>query len=611
MSEQQDRAELPPDRVAVVWRRLKDHRIAQWTVGYVAIAYGIQHGITLTADAYDWPHVITRFSMTLLALGLPIAMTLAWYHGERAGRRISAGELSIISVLLVIASLLFYGFVRPASDVATTRPETIAGTSRPATGVSLAVLPFLNLSGDASQEFFSDGMTEEITSALAKVPNMRVVGRTSAFQFKGAGKDLRAIGQALSATHLIEGSVRKDGNQVRITAQLVKADDGTHLWTESYDRELKGIFAVQEDVARAIAASLQVPLGLKKGETLVSNRTGDTASYEDYLRARALFRLRGLKPLTDAAALLEQVVARDPAYAPAWALLSVSYGVLPNYHPAWFSGDIVELRRVTDTSLPRAEVAGRRAIELDATLADGYEGLALARERRGKLLEAEELYRKALTIDPNHPDTMHQYSQVLAEVGRFDEAFAMRRRVQAIEPLVPIYNLVTAIFLWLQGQNRAAIALYRGLPSDFDLGKVFLSMTYASVGQYGDAADALSEIPAQTLASGTTEAAMRLLRRAPEAVQAPESLPRLGALSFIYLYVGATDRVLENEEGDLEAGYMVPAHILKFWHPSYAQVRRTERFRKLMRNAGLVEYWRAKGWSPQCHPTTGDDFECS
>src|SRR6185369_10943717 len=162
----------------------------------------------------------------------------------------------------------------------------------PAGAISIAVLPFVNLSSDKEQEFFSDGMTEEITSALAKVPNLRVVGRTSAFQFKGENKDLRAIGQALSATHLIEGSVRKDGNQLRITAQLIKADDGTHLWTESYDRELKGVFAVQEEIATAIAASLEVPLGLKKGEALVPNRTSDETVYENYLRAKALVRSR-------------------------------------------------------------------------------------------------------------------------------------------------------------------------------------------------------------------------------------------------------------------------------------------------------------------------------
>ena len=148
------------------------------------------------------------------------------------------------------------------------------------------MLPFANLSGDASQEFFSDGMTDEITSALAKVANLRVVGRTSAFQFKGQNKDLRAIGQALGATYLIDGSVRKAGNRVRITAQLIKADDGIGLWTDNYDRELTDVFAIQEDIATAIAGALRVPLGLQQGERLVSNRTSDVESYQDYLRGQ-------------------------------------------------------------------------------------------------------------------------------------------------------------------------------------------------------------------------------------------------------------------------------------------------------------------------------------
>ncbi len=191
---------------------------------------------------------------------------------------------------------------------------------RPA-GVSIAVLPFLNLSSDKDQEFFSDGITEEITSALAKVPGLTVIGRTSAFQFKGENKDLRAIGQALGAKNLIEGSVRKAGDQVRITAQLIKAEDGTHLWTESYDRELKDIFTVQEDIATAIAAAMRVPLGLAQGERLVPNRTGDLDAYQQYLHARALFRAR---KADEAISLLQSVVARDPNYAPAWALLSIT-----------------------------------------------------------------------------------------------------------------------------------------------------------------------------------------------------------------------------------------------------------------------------------------------
>ena len=142
-------------------------------------------------------------------------------------------------------------------------------------------------------------MTEEITSALAKVPDLRVVARTSAFQFKAQNRDIQSIGQQLHATHFIEGSVRKAGDRVRITAQLIKADDGTHIWAENYDRELTDIFAIQEDIARAITTSLRMPLGLKPGENLVNNRSIDTDSYQDYLRARALVRVRGGPRRTD------------------------------------------------------------------------------------------------------------------------------------------------------------------------------------------------------------------------------------------------------------------------------------------------------------------------
>ena len=176
--------------------------------------------------------------------------------------------LAVLAGVLIVATALIsyrqFALVSTQPGIVAERPAA----ANPASAISIAVLPFLNLSGDANQEFFSDGMTEEITSAFAKVPNLRVVARTSAFQFKGQNQDLRVVGQALGTNHLIEGSVRKAGDRVRITAQLIKVDDGTHLWTENYDRELTDIFAIQEDIARAIAGALRVPLGLAPGESL-------------------------------------------------------------------------------------------------------------------------------------------------------------------------------------------------------------------------------------------------------------------------------------------------------------------------------------------------------
>ena len=292
------------------------------------------------------------------------------------------------------------------------------------------MLPFANLSGDTSQEFFSDGMTEEVTAALVKVPSLRVVARTSAFQFKDQGQDVRMVAQSLGASHLVEGSVRRDGTRVRVTAQLIEAESGTHLWAESYDREFDDMFAIQDDIATAIAAALRIPLGLRIG----SGRISDLDTYQTFLRARAMVHARGYGSLAEGTTLLEQVVASEPAYAPAWAYLAQAYVFALNYHPAWLSGDFETLKPVVALSMPKAEAASRRAVELDPNLADGYAVLGLTLELRGDLAEAEDLYRKALALDPTNPDVLHFYSRLQAEVGHLeglagDEACSCRRSI--------------------------------------------------------------------------------------------------------------------------------------------------------------------------------------
>jgi tetratricopeptide (TPR) repeat protein len=433
-------------------------------------------------------------------------------------------------------------------------------------------------------------------------------------EYKGQNRDLRVIGQALGVTHLIEGSVRKDGNQVRITAQLIRSDDGTHLWTESYDRELKGVFAVQEEIATAIAASLRVPLGLKAGESLVSNRTSDTDSYQDYLRAKALVRGRGALepggPLTEAARLLEQVTARDPNYAPAWALLGYAYSLTPIYTAAFFNGSIDDLRRVAADAMQKAEAAAQQATRLDPNSIDGYIALGYAQSARGRFIQAENLYRRALALDPGNPDAIHRFGLMLATAGHLKESLPLRLRLQAQEPFVPTFNVATGMVLWESGRNDDAVTTYRAqLPSVFS--RVYLAQVYASVGRYSEAADALREVPPGTFSAQTLTEAARLLRSAPGKSVPPRTAVSNGVLGFVYAHTGASDRVLDFYERIAETGYPAIGDIDSLiWAPAYAPVRKTDRFKAYARKAGLVEYWRAKGWPDLCHPTTGDDFEC-
>src|SRR6185503_636714 len=323
MSDPTDRANPNPppvDRLSQLWRRINQHKIVQWSVAYVAVAYALQQGLVLMGGAFDWPDAVLRASMLLLILGLPVVVTLAWYHGERASRHFSAAELTIISLLLVIGAVIFYAFVQPNAEVATNQSPPVqqegvdkARAASVGRGISLAVLPFANLSPDPEQEFFSDGMTEEITAVLAKIPDLRVVALTSAFQFKAQNRDISAIAQALKATHLIEGSVRRAGTRLRITAQLINADNGASIWTETYDREFADVFAIQEEIARAIAGALRMPLNLPQ---LVSSRTDNIGIYEQYLRANISFDVRAVGAVDEVRAIVE----RDPDFAPGWAL---------------------------------------------------------------------------------------------------------------------------------------------------------------------------------------------------------------------------------------------------------------------------------------------------
>jgi len=275
---------------------LKRRHVYRVAAAYAVVAWVLLQLVNNVAPVLDLPPWVARAFLLALVIGFPIAVFFAWMR-ELAPADVTTAQAktgmfdwALMGALVVVIALGAYEQFAPTGA----RPVQQAGVdaarevaAKPA-GISVAVLPFVNLSSDKEQEFFSDGMTEEITTALAKVADLSVVGRTSAFQFKGRNQDLRTIGHSLNATHLIEGSVRKAGDRVRITVQLIKADDGRHIWAENYDRQLTDIFATQEDIARAITTSLRMPLGLKPGENLVNNRDIDPDSYQQFLRARAL-----------------------------------------------------------------------------------------------------------------------------------------------------------------------------------------------------------------------------------------------------------------------------------------------------------------------------------
>jgi len=510
---------------------------------------------------------------------------------DKGGTRFSTRNWILAGGLAAaIALVLAYQFI-PWTGT-TTAQQVQAGE------ISVVVLPFTNLSGDPGQDFFSDGMTEEITAALARVPSLRVIGRTSAFQFKGQRKDFAAIRQALDVPYLVDGSVRMEGDRIRITAQLIQADNGVSVWTQSYDRQIDGVFATQEDIAQAIAVALSAPLGLAAGETLVSNRNIDPEDYQQFLRAKALLlsAFRGMQAIE----ILEPLLARKPDYAPAWALLALAHHRVP----------FVTLPNPEEW-MRKAEAAAERAIQLDANLPDGYSSLGATMVTLRNLLRADEVLSKARALDPFHPDALNFSAHLLGVTGRVKEALAIREQLARMEPFVPAVNPRFSVLQWINGRSDEAVAMLK-VQGNVAPALADLAQIYSAAGRYSDAADALMAIPpgGAFFPAEMVEAAVRLLRTAPAAA-APQSLPELNErLSFVYFHVGLPERVLQPFEESLEAGILPNPWIPALWHPLYAPVRKTERFKAFARNAGLVEYWRAKGWPEFCRAAGADDFVC-
>ncbi|MBV9548438.1 MAG: hypothetical protein JO256_02045, partial [Alphaproteobacteria bacterium] len=478
-------------------------------------------------------------------------------------------------------------------------------------GVFVAVLPFENLSSDREQEFFSDGMTQEITAALAKVPGLKVIARSSAFQFKGQARDLHAIGRALGAGYLVEGSVRKAGDQVRITAQLVRSDDATSLWAESYNRQLTNIFAVQEEIAQAIVGALHVPLGLQGGQRLVSNRTGNLEAYQHYLRARAL--MNGLY-FDEARKILEAVVVSDPGFAPAWAQLAIAYALLPTFTPVIRSGPVEEARRLIEAEWPKAEKAAREAIRLDPRLSIGHMALAFTLVQRANYVAADDECRTALSLDGGDPALLHIHGMLLGATGHLAEARRKREELRRLEPFIPIYNSVSATILRTGGDNKAALPMLEAARQPGAVGTLWtnapLAQTYAAMGRFEEAADTILAIQESPfIRRQVLEQAAGMLRQAPGKLAGAETGPFLDEwLSWIYLYAGAPERALEGEERRVQIGLI--DFFYNVWLPEYAAVRKTERFKALMRATGVVAYWKARGWPDLCRLEGDDDFVC-
>ena len=326
-------------------------------------------------------------------------------------------SLFAAAALLIVLALGWYFYGQPSfrkGDVAT---PVMADRN------SIAVLPFANMSGKSDQDYFSDGMTEELLNVLAKVPQLKVVARTSVFQFKGKGGDIREIGRKLGVTNIVEGSVRRDGPEVRITAQLVRVVDGFHIWSETYDRKLERVFALQDEIAQRIGAALKLSLGVSA--PVAARAPIDPQAYDEYLKGRALMRQRS--DLRSAIAHLKTAVEKAPEFAAGWSSLSLTYEV-----SFWYTAHMTPALEAE--LLAGQAAAAERAAALDSDAAITQHALGNMARAQFKFGLAEGHYLRSMQIDPGYPDVREDYAELLYEVGRVEDSALAARQLVKLDP---------------------------------------------------------------------------------------------------------------------------------------------------------------------------------
>ncbi len=533
---------------------LKRRNVYKVAVAYAVVAWLLIQIATSTFPVLEIPNWATKLVIVLVVLGFPIALILAWAFEltpegiQRAGdaEAVPRRPRSKWIVVVVIAAVAAAGLgvwqwqwqSRPGekriADRATPQPPAAAEMK------SVAVLPFVNMSGDPANEYFSDGITEEILNALAHVPNLRVAARTSSFAYKGKNEDIAAIARNLRVNNVLEGSVQRMGDRIRVTAQLIDASNGLHLWSKRFDdRDAKDLFQVQDEIAQAIARELKLTF---EGRTNPGVRSGteNLASYDLYLKA--LDATGNKRDVPGALALIDQAIALDPKFAAAYALKAkllsnMAFLFTTNASPAY------------DQYVAQGEVAAKRAVELDPDLAEGYYALGEMARRRGDTAKAIENFTRATKLKPG---------DVLAWQGLGitapDFATALKHLRHAKELGMTDGYLDRQIATTLDGMgqveeaHRAMVELHRStpdfIPAAVDLGRYefwlrgrpdralqFFVEAYRKAPAFVDASVPITAYPALVfIVSGELEEAERWLARA--SATAPES-PAIAALQLL------------------------------------------------------------------------------
>jgi TolB-like protein/tetratricopeptide (TPR) repeat protein len=617
---------------------IKRRNVFKVAVVYAIVAWLIAQVIAVVDEPLRLPDWFDTAIIVLLIVGFPLALLFAWAYEltpagikptksvapadsirQRTGQRLTHIIIGLLSLAVVF--LIIDNYVLKDDSVSVTEKTSVTGKTASETTEneetenlgqqnSVAVLPFANLSADPAQEYFADGMTEELLNFLSRVPDLQVTGRTSSFYFKGKNEDLRTIAEKLGVEHIVEGSVRKSGDRVRITAQLINAATGYHLWSNTYDRTLDDIFAIQDDIAKSVADVLEITLGVG-ALGRVPGMTRNVAAYDEYLLARAASRITpdGVRNKLDH---LQRAVALDPDFALAWTRLHYVYGSTRFIIP----GGVQDWEEKAKQALDRA-----RVLTPDSPFV--LERLAADSVYRGAWLEADGLYRDVVSAATNYslPFLYGRYGYFLLNVGRVKESLEYFERMRTIDPLNGEYASYLVGAYASLGDSAAALAAADDAiklegPQYVSRGTaVTVALATGDRAEIDKRLELLFDIEKRPVNVETRKhmddpvaasAALRQMAAEPANATAADQ----AILSFWAAYFGDAKFALDLWRG-LAQGDLANRIFYPVWQPIFRDMRRLEGFKDFIHDIGLVDYWRTTGnWGDFCRPLGDDDFEC-
>jgi TolB-like protein len=610
-----------------LFSELKRRNVFRVAAAYVVVAWLVLQVGDLAADNLGFPGWFMPMLFVLLGLGFPVAAVLSWAFDltpegvqrtasidDVGPRRPGAGPLDwviALGILVVIGMFVVDRFAVRQSAPApqgtaavATEPEDAGDRQGARDAGSIAVLAFENMSPDPENAYFAEGISEEILNILADIDGLHVASRTSAFSFRGSNTPIPEIAEALDVGHVLEGSVRKQGNRVRITAQLIRADTDGHVWSDTFDRELVDIFEVQEEIAQSITDALGEVLGTR--QVSVTASTSDLDAYERFLRGRARFHQR--REFAEAIADLELAVAQDPAFGEAWIYLAAANYVAPGYYEA----GAFDARQMS--------FAARRAIERARNLRPEDPMVlaidAMLRAEEGDQVRALDLVQQAAAMRSQDSTPKLWLGLNLYIAGYVADSVGVFERAVEMDPLVGINNGSLAIAYLATGREQEAVhhaqramelgwgaamwvhAIELAARGERDRALAVLRSLSDGASQFEPSRVALAAAIADPLAAGAQFQAE--FERPPEELlaieRADEYLDRLAAR--------AAAGPLANQTGWLRMA----------WLPTFRAVREDPRFFEAARTIGMVELWEARGYPDGCSRVSddaGDHLDCS